>query len=1015
MPLGEPRSVVLRLCFSPLVTLAILLACAPEQGTDPETSARTTPVYRLTVVAGVPYHQWVEDAVELELDLREGQALRATVDQERGNVELRLESPTSQRLVVDLPVARAGPELLCYVATARGPHQLTLRRVEPGSGSRFATELEIEVADDADRACARTMALLAEAEKALAATDLQTAAALLDEALETASTAGEPMLDAAVQWQRAEVARQQGDFKTALLASDSALAKIVGFGLPALESYWLYRQGRWQLQDGRYRAARERLELALDRARSVSDRAGEALALHGLGMLAQDQADLPGALAAYETALGLWRELDRPIDQAATLARLASVSSSRSQLAEARDLLIEALEILPPEEISTRVNVWVQMGWVHFLAKEPEQALGCYEQAWGLLAPSTPPSSRAGILDRMASAERQRGRFEEASRLYGEALALLEGNQGAWRAHVIVNLGELYLEWGRLEEARQQLDESARLFKLYDDDNALAHTLASLARLERRLGHLQRALELLEQAVTLSEALWRRGLEQGDLGRPTALLQDIDALHVDLLMALAVQDRKASFEQRAFVRSDFARDRNLLALIHRWLAPTAPPASEPRENERQLVEQIELLEQQRGIAAADPAVERQIRLKQRELEAMRREERSQSFAGGAAPTPLDAAVLRADLPDRACVLSYALGEPSSHLFLMCPEGLTSRPLPSRSILERQAERLAAALAASSQQRAREQVRLMLAEVAQTLLGPVADRLQSLDRLTVVPEGALLYIPFAALPGSDGEALLSRLQVTQGPSVGVLAALRARAAVRAPRPRQIVVVADPVYSATDPRCRDCRSPPVAPSARPARARGWMRLPGTLEEGRTIAALGPGETRLLLGLEASRQTVLGGLLKAATIIHLAAHGHMDEEVPSSSGIALSQLDHEGVVQEGFLRIRDIQSLDLTAELVVLSACRSAWGKPVRGDGLVGMAGAFFAAGASRVIVSLWEVDDDATAQLMAELYRQLLSEGREPAEALRLAQVSVRARPGWEAPYYWAGFVLLDGWR
>ena len=104
-----------------------------------------------------------------------------------------------------------------------------------------------------------------------------------------------------------------------------------------------------------------------------------------------------------------------------------------------------------------------------------------------------------------------------------------------------------------------------------------------------------------------------------------------------------------------------------------------------------------------------------------------------------------------------------------------------------------------------------------------------------------------------------------------------------------------------------------------------------------------------------------------------------------------------------------------LDLQAELVVLSACETALGSEVRGEGLVGLAHAFLQAGVERVLVSAWRVDDRATAELMQRFYRHLLVEELRPAEALRRAQMSVRATPGWQAPYYWAGFVLQGEWR
>ena len=127
------------------------------------------------------------------------------------------------------------------------------------------------------------------------------------------------------------------------------------------------------------------------------------------------------------------------------------------------------------------------------------------------------------------------------------------------------------------------------------------------------------------------------------------------------------------------------------------------------------------------------------------------------------------------------------------------------------------------------------------------------------------------------------------------------------------------------------------------------------------------------------------------------------------------SLSLYDKQGRSQPGFLRSYQILSSRLSSDLVVLSACRTGLGQALNGEGLVGLTQSFFHAGTSRVIVSLWDIDDQATARLMERFYRELLVSGRSPSAALRLAQLSTRADPSFSAPYYWAGFVLQGEWR
>jgi CHAT domain-containing protein len=187
-----------------------------------------------------------------------------------------------------------------------------------------------------------------------------------------------------------------------------------------------------------------------------------------------------------------------------------------------------------------------------------------------------------------------------------------------------------------------------------------------------------------------------------------------------------------------------------------------------------------------------------------------------------------------------------------------------------------------------------------------------------------------------------------------------------------------------------------------------------LPSTASEAAAIRGLAPpGAVRLFLGFDASRTLVTSGALESFRTLHFATHGLFNEEQPESSAIVLSRFDREGRPIGGLLRAADIEKLRLRAELVVLSACQTALGRQTRGEGMVGLTQSFFAAGADRVLVSLWKVDDRATALLMASFYRKLLRNGRTPPAALREAQLAMWRQK--RSPYQWAGFLLQGDWN
>jgi CHAT domain-containing protein len=191
----------------------------------------------------------------------------------------------------------------------------------------------------------------------------------------------------------------------------------------------------------------------------------------------------------------------------------------------------------------------------------------------------------------------------------------------------------------------------------------------------------------------------------------------------------------------------------------------------------------------------------------------------------------------------------------------------------------------------------------------------------------------------------------------------------------------------------------------------------RLPFTRREAAAVVSLAPsGMAKEYLDFAASRATITGPEIKQYRILHIATHGLLDSTHPELSGVVLSLVDRQGTPQDGLLRLNEIYNLTLPSDLVVLSACQSGLGKDVKGEGMVGLTRGFMYAGVPRVVVSLWKVDDEATAQLMALFYKGMLGDTHlRPAAALRAAQIEMWKRREWKSPYYWAAFQLQGEWR
>jgi len=317
-----------------------------------------------------------------------------------------------------------------------------------------------------------------------------------------------------------------------------------------------------------------------------------------------------------------------------------------------------------------------------------------------------------------------------------------------------------------------------------------------------------------------------------------------------------------------------------------------------------------------------------------------------------------------------------------------------------------------------------------------VLAPLAAKITK-KRLLIVSDGALQYVPFAALPvpnSSKRVPLVIEHEIVYAPSASVLAELRREVAGRPKAPKAVAILADPVFDQNDPRVEKTRlqahqqravtrgesgpspSDHLTRSVADVGLAHLSRLAFSRREAEAIMAVTPvGLGKKALGFEASRTTATSPELAQYRIIHFATHALSDNKSPELSGLVLSLVDRKGKSQNGFLDLQDIYNLTLHADLVVLSACETALGKEIRGEGLIGLTRGFMYAGATRVLASLWKVDDVATAELMAGFYKALEQQGLQPAAALRQVQMDMWHRKRWASPYYWAGFQLQGEWK
>jgi CHAT domain-containing protein/Tfp pilus assembly protein PilF len=850
----------------------------------------------------------------------------------------------------------------------------------------------------------------------------------------------------------------------------------------------LVEMGRLHLQLSETAAAREKLESAIAIARALGDVDLEARARGWISTCYRYDGQLAEALESLHEALRLCRQRGNRGEEARNLGQIALVLTDRGDLQEALDVLRQALAI--HREIRNRAGealTLYYLGLTHWSAGDNERALEYYEQALPLFREVGERSREAQVLRAIGRVHYTVGLddhddakglayFREAARIQREtgdrsgligtlgamshlllrrkdiagarasaeeALELVrEGGDRQLEAHQMWTLGLVRADEGKDDEARTLLLSAMETFRAASLQHDLGDILCDTARFLFDRGELGEARSHIEEAIALLEDE-RSRVASDDLR--TSYLEShryYYDLQLDILMSLHARQPAQGFDALALATSERARARGLLETLARArldLAESVEPALLEEERERRARlsakerERTDLLAaHEHGERLAD--VERELQILVGEYHDVQERLRvaSPGYASLTRPEPLSLGEIQQRVLDDATVLlEYAVGEKRSYLWAVTHDAIRSHELPDGRTIDAAARRVHEMFAQSHRRAFRGQAEVAASELSRMVLGPVADLLGS-RRLLVVAEGALQYVPMAALPhparSPRAEPLVVSHEVVQLPSASSLAFLRRDLAGRPSAPKLAAVLSDPVFQTDDPRVRAGRlaagaaSSPAADEEDVTRAVADTGL-GPLErlrfsrrEAEAIAALVPPESTLkALDFAASRATATSPALRDYRIVHFATHGLLNSRHPELSGIVLSLVDEKGARQDGFLRLSDLYSLKLGADLVVLSACQTALGKQVKGEGLIGLTRGFFYAGAPRVIASLWNVRDEATSELMARFYRSLLKDGRSPSAALREAQVSLWKELRWRAPYYWAGFILQGEWR
>jgi CHAT domain-containing protein/Tfp pilus assembly protein PilF len=819
---------------------------------------------------------------------------------------------------------------------------------------------------------------------------------------------------------------------------------------------------------GDNRKALEYFVQALELRHELGQRREEAMALNNIGQAYLYLGDAQKAMDYHLQALELTRVLGQRSGQAASINNVGFVYDTLGEKQKALEHYKQALDIFRAlsdrnGEASTLTNI----GAFHVnTLGDPKTALEYYLQSLELRRAMRQPAEEAKMLDNIGFIYKTLGDLPKTLEYHRKALEMNRTvGQRQGEGASLTNLGATYFAMGELQTSLDYFNEALLVHRTIGNRSLEATALFGIAQVERARGNLDQARSQMEESLKIIESMRAKVASQDLRASFLAQQQDYYEFYTDLLMRLHQREPSKGHDLAALPASERTRARSLLELLAEARVDVEQGiAPELKQHERATHSRISWLQSRliEAYSQAKPDKNKILPLEdelkrvdaEREQLTMEIRQKHPRYANLQYPSPLGLKDIQSLLDDRTLLLEYALGKESSFLFAVTSSNFVVTRLPSASSISEQVQALRQMITSRPQRNQFGKQIQLSRTLYRELVEPAGKLLSGKQKLIIVPSGILHYLPFEVLLSSGEERTLStaglvewpylvrEYAISYVPSAGVLASLRSRPEERPGPRKQFLAFADPLYG---------NETGAEASLVQSRLRGafgdqqsWKlaRLPGSRREVEQIAGLyAQDQVSLLLGHQATEQNVkTAGRLSQYRFIHFATHGLLNEERPPYSGLVLS-LSNEGKAppsattktaqagqaektvdrspqsairnpqfEDGLLQVYEVFNLKLNADLVVLSACESGLGKEVKGEGLIGLTHAFLYAGTTSVLVSLWNVQDHSTADLMVSVYQQL-DRAQDKTEALRQAKLKLIKNNRYAHPYYWAPFILI----
>ena len=731
------------------------------------------------------------------------------------------------------------------------------------------------------------------------------------------------------------------------------------------------------------------------------------------------------SLLLYDRALSFAERTQAERDVAYCLYGIGVNYRSLGDPARAREFLERSLQIRTVAlDGRGRMDTLRELAEVDAEEGRLEQAVGLDREALTL---AVDPLASESITVQLAAHTAAAGQLEAAKGLLDAVLRRGPRGDPIILAEALVRRAVILRGLGRRDEALSDLGRALRRFRALSSIQGEFATDLELARTLRVSDKPAAALAAVARALAIGDEVRLQSVNPDFRVQLEAPLRSAYDLEIELLrgqfeaaVAAGRTQQAAALAAEAFAAADAARARSFADAAAEEYSPAlrrelAPELSRREHIYRQLASRRFALDSLTDVSPVSSPRARELLSDIAELErqadtvntliATRASRQKRGAGGRRASLP--------SLPASTALVSFWLGSQSSYAWVELPGELHWLRLAAPAIIAQRAtafhDSLARFVDRPLEQRLADAERL-----SALVVRPLEPWLSGVDQWVIVPDGALDYVPFPALElsRSAGSFVVLHHDVALTPAAWMLGAYEAR------RPsatsRALLLVADPVYQADDPRLAalgNAKWRQHPPRRALADAPDYRRLAFATREAASIRSEFPrAGVDELVGLQATRARLLSLDLSRYRFIHIATHGTVDTRVPELSALMLGSYDARGEPVDGAVRVSDLELLTLRAQVAVFSACDTAMGKQVASEGLVGIGSTVLARGARAVVASLWPVSDEMSAKLMTEFYRHLLRDSMSTPAALAAAMRSLVSRDGTSDPALWAAYQV-----